>query len=801
MDIKDVNVYDENSIKVLEGLTAVRQRPGMYIGSIDERGLHHLVYEVIDNSIDEASAGYCNNINVVIHIDNSVTVEDDGRGIPVGEHPVVKKPTLEVVLTTLHAGGKFDDNVYKTSGGLHGVGVSVVNALSEFLEVTVKRDGYVYFERFEKGKVVGDLKILGKTTKTGTKITFKPDSTIFETINFSYEIIAKRLRELSFLNSSVHFSLVDERNGKSQHFFSEKGLLAYLDFLSKGKNLITDEYIHFKGEYKYNKNDKEEAVLVEVAMCYTDGYDEKIISFVNNIHTSEGGNHEVGFKTALTKVFNSYVSKFGLLKEKINLIGDDIREGIIAIISIKMNDPMFEGQTKGKLGSTIAKTAVENVLTVELSEYFEKNQRVVKKIYDKAVAAYVAREASRNAKEMTRRKSALESAALPGKLADCQERDPEHAEIFIVEGDSAGGSANQCRSRKFQAILPLKGKPLNAEKAREDKILRNDEVKTIISALGAGFGKDDFNIAKLRYHKVIIMTDADTDGLHITTLLLTFFYRYMRELIERGYLYIAKPPLYRVQKGKSVKYLYDDKELDSLLIRNGVANLRINEVDDKVYFDAISNIVKYENLIKKYKLKGYDDELIRLITLYDSVDINKFSDHSYVEDLLKYLDSHGVVKKFKNVKIVFNEEYQRYNLVFETLDNQILKINTDLLNTPEFKELIRLAQYIRLLQGPPFKLTDDKKEYIFEDTKSLIDFIQMRGKVGITIQRYKGLGEMNPDQLWETTVDPERRLLYRVTIEDAEDADNIIRILMGDDTKPRKEFIDENALFAKNLDI
>jgi DNA gyrase subunit B len=795
------NIYDESSIRVLEGLSAVRQRPGMYIGSTDEKGLHHLVYEVIDNSIDEASAGYCKNISVVIHIDNSITIEDDGRGIPVGEHPVVKKSTLEVVLTTLHAGGKFDDNVYKTSGGLHGVGVSVVNALSEFLEVTVKRDGNVYFKKFEKGESSSVLSTLGTTSKTGTKITFKPDSTIFETINFSYEIIAKRLRELSFLNGGIRLSITDERSGKKQEFYSDRGLLAYLDYLTKGKTCIIDEYLYFKSNYQYIKNTKEESILVEVAMCYTDVYDEKIISFVNNIHTVEGGNHEVGFKTALTKVFNNYVNKYGIQKEKITLSGDDIREGIIAVISIKMNDPIFEGQTKGKLGSTIAKSAVESVTATELSEYFEKNQKTLRKIYDKAVAAYRAREASRHAKEMTRRKSALESGALPGKLADCQERNPEHAEIFIVEGDSAGGSAKQCRSRKFQAILPLKGKPLNAEKAREDKILRNDEVKTIISALGTGFGRDDFDISKLRYHKVIIMTDADTDGLHIITLLLTFFYKYMRELIERGYLYIAKPPLYRVQKGKSVKYLYDDKELDALLIRNGVNNIKINNVDNKRYFEIVTNIVKYENLIKKYLMKGYDDNLIRYLTLYDSVDINKFSEISYVETLLKYLDEKGVTKKYKDFRIQFNEEYQRYNIVFETVDNQILKINTDLLNTPEFRELIRLTYFIRELQGPPFKVEDEKKEYLLENTKSLIDFVQVRGKSGITIQRYKGLGEMNPDQLWETTVDPERRLLYKVTIEDAEDADNIIRILMGDDTKPRKEFIDENAIFAKNLDI
>lgn len=803
------NNYNESSIKVLEGLEAVRQRPGMYIGSIDERGLHQLVLEVVDNSIDEAMAGFCTNINTIIHIDGTITVEDDGRGIPVGIHPTANKPTLEVVLTTLHAGGKFDSKSYKTSGGLHGVGVSVVNALSEFLEVTVKRDGFVYFQRFEKGKAVSELKTLGKTDKEGTKITFKPDATIFENVDFSFEYISKRLRELSYLNSGVHITVRDEITEKNASFYSDKGISGYLDFINSSKDKMLIENIYISGTYKekngnsLNANDDNlnSEILVEIVLNYTDSYDEKILSFVNNIHTIEGGNHEVGFKAAYTKIFNNFANKYGFLKDKVNLSGDDVREGITAIISIKMNNPIFEGQTKSKLGSTAAKSAVEYILNNELTEYFEKNQKLVKKIYEKALIAYEAREAARHAKELTRRKSALEGSTLPGKLADCQERDPEKAEIFIVEGDSAGGSAKQCRSRKFQAILPLKGKPLNAEKAREDKILTNDEIRAIISALGTGIGKDEFKINRIRYHKVIIMTDADIDGLHITTLLLTFFFRHMREVIERGYLYIAKPPLYRITRGKSSIYLYDDKELESILIKTGIKDLTINETPEDRYYLVINNIIKYEALVSKYIHKGIDGSLIRALTLFDSIEIERFSDKNYVEALLKYLIDKNIVEKFKEYELIYNEEYQRFNIVFHTFDDKIIKINTDLISTPEFKELIKYSQYIKELLGPPFKVNDNQHKYVFNSTGELIGFIQLRGKNGINIQRYKGLGEMNPEQLWETTVNPDKRLLYRVTIEDAEAADNIISTLMGEDTKPRKCFIEQNALYAKNLDI
>ncbi|PMP71497.1 MAG: DNA gyrase subunit B, partial [Calditerrivibrio nitroreducens] len=506
------NSYSEESIKVLEGLEAVRQRPGMYIGSIDVKGLHHLVYEVVDNSIDEAMAGFCKNIFVTLHVDGSVTVEDDGRGIPVGIHPTAKKPTVEVVMTTLHAGGKFNSGAYFASGGLHGVGVSVVNALSEYLEVTVKRDGKVYFQRYERGVPVTEFKEIGKTDKTGTKVRFKPDPDIFETTEFHFDSLSKRFRELAFLNSGIRIKAVDEASEKVHDFCFDGGIVSYIKFLNKGKELLFDDPIYVSGKY--------ENVVVECVILYNTSFDEKIISFVNNIHTEEGGTHEAGFKSAFTKAFNNFINKYNLLKDKISLEGDDVREGMSAIVSIKLNEPMFEGQTKSKLGSSIGKVAVESVLGSFLPDFFEENSVIVKKILDKAVQAYRAREAAKKAKELTRRKNALDVSTLPGKLADCQEKDPAISEIFIVEGDSAGGSAKQCRDRRFQAILPLKGKILNVEKARYDKLLSNNEIKTIITALGCGIGKEDFDLNKLRYHKIIIMTDADVDGAHISTLLL-----------------------------------------------------------------------------------------------------------------------------------------------------------------------------------------------------------------------------------------------------------------------------------------
>lgn len=787
------NNYSEESIKVLEGLEAVRQRPGMYIGSIDVKGLHHLVYEVVDNSIDEATAGYCKNIFVTFHVDGSVTVEDDGRGIPVGIHPTAKKPTVEVVMTTLHAGGKFNSGAYFASGGLHGVGVSVVNALSEYLEVTVKRDGKVYFQRYERGVPVTEFKEIGKTDKTGTKVRFKPDPEIFETTEFHFDLLSKRFRELAFLNSGIRIKAVDEANDKVHDFLFDGGIISYIKFLNKGKELLFEEPIYVSGKY--------ENVLVECAILYNTSFDEKIISFVNNIHTEEGGTHEAGFKSAFTKAFNNFINKYNLLKEKISLEGDDVREGMSAIVSIKLNEPMFEGQTKSKLGSSIGKVAVESVLGSFLPDFFEENPAVVKKILDKAVQAYRAREAARKAKELTRRKNALDISTLPGKLADCQEKDPALSEIFIVEGDSAGGSAKQCRDRRFQAILPLKGKILNVEKARYDKLLSNNEIKTIITALGCGIGKDDFDLNKLRYHKIIIMTDADVDGAHISTLLLTFFFRYMRPVIERGFLYIARPPLYKIKKNKVERYIHNEEEFEDFILDMGLDGVSIPNVPEIRYKEIFRNLLYMNKLIGKYEKKGYTEKLILNLAMYQSLEPEHLSDKGFVENLQRELQEKAVFKDYQSVFIDFNEEYNRYNIFFTNNTGSVYAINTDFLTTPEFKEVKRLARFLLEIGGLPVKLSADQEEYLFEKVSDLVTFVETRGKKGLTIQRYKGLGEMNPEQLWETTVDPERRVLYRVTIEDAEEADTLFSLLMGDVVAPRREFIEENALYAKNIDI
>ncbi|HBX48677.1 MAG TPA: DNA topoisomerase (ATP-hydrolyzing) subunit B [Clostridiaceae bacterium] len=628
-------IYDANTIQILEGLEAVRKRPGMYIGSTGPRGLHHLVYEIVDNSIDEAIAGYCKNIDVTIHEDNSVTVVDDGRGIPVDIHPKVHKPAVEVVLTMLHAGGKFGGGGYKVSGGLHGVGSSVVNALSEWLEVEVRQKGHVYKQKYERGKAVTELEIIGDSNKTGTTITFKPDSEIFETIEFDYDTLLQRLREVAFLTKGVKITLVDERNNKKEVMHYEGGIIEFVKYLNRNKESLHSEPIYIEGE----KDD----TLVEIALQYNDGYNEGIYSFANNVETSEGGTHVAGFKNALTRSINDYARKYGFIKEnEKNLSGEDTREGITAVISVKLTDPEFEGQTKTKLGNTEVRTIVDNIFGEKMEAFLEENPEDARIILDKCLMASRAREAARKARELTRRKTALESTALPGKLADCSERDPKLCEIFLVEGESAGGSAKGGRDRKFQAILPLRGKIMNVEKQRLDKVLSYQEIRNMITAFGAGIG-DEFDISKIRYDRIIIMTDADVDGAHIRTLLLTFFYRYMKDLIDEGHVYIAQPPLYRITKGKKINYVYSDKELEN-------------------------------------------------------------------------------------------------------------KLNTI-------------------------------------------------GKDGIDIQRYKGLGEMNPEQLWETTMNPEDRTLVRVNIEDAVAADEIFTILMGDKVEPRKEFIQENAKKVQNLDI
>ncbi len=784
--------YSESSIKVLEGLQAVRQRPGMYIGSTGVKGLHHLVYEVIDNSIDEAMAGYCTDIHVTLHVDGSVTVEDNGRGIPVGMHPTAKKPTVEVVLTVLHAGGKFDTNSYKTSGGLHGVGVSVVNALSSNLHVTVRRDGGVYEQTFEKGKPTSDCTQVGTTDKTGTKITFHPDAEIFETLEFSYETLSRRFRELAYLNSGIKIIITDERFEKEQEFHAEGGINSYVKYLNKNKTLVFEDPIYVSGE--------SHGIMVELAMVYNDTYNESIYSYVNNIHTEEGGTHEAGFKGALTKAFNSYVTKNKLVKEN-NLSGEDIREGMSAVLSIKMTDPVFEGQTKTKLGSSIAKTAVESLVGAALHNFMEENGNIVRKILEKAVQAYQAREAARKAKELTRRKTALEGTSLPGKLADCHEKDPAKAEVFLVEGDSAGGSAKQGRNSDYQAILPLRGKILNVEKARLDKMLSSQEIRNMITCFGAGIGKEAFNPEKLRYHKIIIMTDADVDGAHIATLLLTFFFRHMKELIERGYIYLANPPLYKVTRGKSGRFIKNDDELENFLLDAALSDFSVPNVNADRVKPLFLQLFKYEKVLQKFIKRGYTEKVVNILATYKDLEPKSLNEKSYVEALYKELLDHNALDSYTNHEIVYNEEYSRYNIKLVEKHNKYA-INTDFISTPEFNMLRRLGVFINELGAEPFKIVmKDESEKQFDLLSSLITFVKDRGKKGLEISRFKGLGEMNPEQLWETTMDPERRTLYRITIDDAEAADELFSLLMGDTVAPRREFIEMNALNVRNLDI
>lgn len=784
--------YSESSIRVLEGLQAVRQRPGMYVGSTGISGLHHLVYEVIDNSIDEAMAGACDNITVILHIDGSVTVEDDGRGIPVGIHPTAKIPTVQVVLTVLHAGGKFDTNSYKTSGGLHGVGVSVVNALSESLKVTVKREGGVYEQSYAKGKPITDCVKVGVTDKTGTKITFKPDSEIFDTLEFSYETLTRRCRELAYLNGGVRIIIKDERFDKTQEFYAEGGVPSYVKYLNKTRSLIFEEPIYFKGDFN--------GILVEIAILYNDSYNEAIYSYVNNIHTAEGGTHEAGFKAALTKAFNGYVTKNNLIKEN-NLSGEDIREGMSAVLSIKMTDPVFEGQTKTKLGSNNAKTAVESICGKGLQDYMEENGVIVRKILEKALQAYLAREAARKAKELTRRKSALESTSLPGKLSDCHEKDPAKTEVFIVEGDSAGGSAKQGRNSDYQAILPLRGKILNVEKARLDKILSSQEIRNMIAAFGAGVGKDAFNPEKLRYHKIIIMTDADVDGAHIATLLLTFFFRHMRELIERGFVYLANPPLYKVTRGKTSRFIKNDDELENFLLDSALSDFTINGIDEKRLKPLFIQLLRYGKMVNKFVRKGFNEIMTKTFATYPELVATSLNNKAFVEKLYDYLKKENAFEGYINDKIIFNEEFNRYNVSFEA-NHEVFAINTDLIATPEFKELRRLGGFINELGKEPYKIIlKDSNEMAFGTISELMTFVDNRGRKGLEISRFKGLGEMNPDQLWETTMDPERRSLYKISIEDAETADELFSLLMGDTVAPRREFIEMNALNVRNLDI
>ncbi|MBL7032279.1 MAG: DNA topoisomerase (ATP-hydrolyzing) subunit B [Nitrospira sp.] len=786
--------YGAGDIKVLKGLDAVRKRPAMYIGSTSVDGLHHLVYEVIDNSVDEALAGFCDNIDVTIHMEGSITIADNGRGIPTGKHPgdSKKRTAAEVALTELHAGGKFESKAYKISGGLHGVGISVVNALSEWLDLNVKQDGKVWTQRYEKGIPKTPLNLEGKTKKRGTKVTFKPDAGIFETTEFNFDTLVNRFREFAFLNKGLTISITDERTGKEETFFYEGGIISFIEHLNKSKAALHPNIIYISKE--------KETSSVEVAMQYNDSYSENIYSFANNINTKEGGTHLAGFKAALTRTINSYASSSGLMKNvKETISGDDTREGLTAVISVKLMNPQFEGQTKTKLGNSEVKGMVESMINDALGNYFEQNPAVIKKIIDKSVQAARAREAARKARELTRRKGALEDTGLPGKLADCAEKDPALSEVFIVEGESAGGSAKQGRDRHNMAILPLKGKILNVEKARFDKMLSSEEIKVLITALGTGIGREDFNADKARYHKIVIMTDADVDGAHIRTLLLTFFFRQMHELIERGYLYIAQPPLFKVKKGKKEKYLQSEGELEQMLFDLASDEIEIHNgkvLAGKEIIPYIKNLSKFEKLFDWLARRKTDTKALKVLLHYD-LNRDLLKNKKEVQDLVKKLQKElaGMT-----AEVMEDEEHESFRIELER-DGLKLTIDNEFLTSPDFRELTNLFAELKGLGHPPYNVKLKEHTHTFESSRDLFDYILSVAKKGINIQRYKGLGEMNPTQLWETTMDPEARTLLQVTIEDAIKAEEIFSTLMGDHVEPRKAFIEKHALEVRNLDI
>ncbi len=791
--------YDASSIKVLKGLEGVRKRPGMYIGDTDDgTGLHHMVFEVVDNSVDEALAGYCNKIKVIIHIDNSVTVEDNGRGIPVDIHPEEKKPAAEIIMTVLHAGGKFDASSYKVSGGLHGVGVSVVNALSEYLYLEIKRDGRIYRQEYSRGKPLTTLEVVGKAKGTGTKITFRPDPEVFTNIDFSFDILAQRLRELSFLNKGLLIELKDERTGQNRNFHYSGGIKSFVEHLNKTKNVINKKVIYFE--------EKRDKTVVEIAMQWNDGYSENIYCFTNNIKNKDGGTHLEGFRTALTRCINKYLNQNNFPKAKnIRLSGDDVREGLTAVLSVKHPDPKFSSQTKDKLISSEVKSVVDSVVYEYLMDYFDKNPSVAKAIIQKAIDAARAREAARKARELTRRKGALDSSNLPGKLADCQEKDPSRAELFLVEGDSAGGSAKQGRDRKTQAILPLKGKILNVEKARFDKILSSEEIKLIITALGTGIGKEDFDINKIRYHKIIIMTDADVDGAHIRTLLLTFFYRQMKEVVEKGYLYIAQPPLYKVKIGKKETYLKDEDQLNEFLVSNFFDKYSIKiEGEERVrkskWIDIIKNAKKMRYFLQKLSKRGYRENLILFLLENDIQNGDYFKNSANIHSLKELLEKN----MFNVSEVGFDESKEAYYLVV-SIDNVAFSgnlIDEKLVKLPEYVVLSSLYRHLRDYFNKEISVLREGE--LIDKVNNLFDFIDTvdaLSKKGLTIQRYKGLGEMNPEQLWETTLNPETRTLLRVTIDDTVEADEVFSKLMGDQVEPRRKFIEEYSLDVENLDI
>jgi DNA gyrase subunit B len=838
---QDVADYSADKIKVLEGLEAVRKRPAMYIGSTGPAGLHHLVYEVVDNSIDEALAGFCDQVNATIHIDGSVTVIDNGRGIPVDRHESGKS-AAEVVLTVLHAGGKFENSAYKVSGGLHGVGVSVVNALSETLDLEIWRNGQVYQQTYQRGTPTGDLEMTGTTKRRGTKVTFKPDPDVFETTVFSFDTLAQRLCELAFLNGGIVITLDDERDGKSHKFHYDGGIVSFVQHLNKNKAAVNEKPIYMRGE--------KDGIEAEIALQWNDGYTETGYSFANNINTHEGGTHLSGFRAALTRTINSYAGKNNLAKDlKESVSGDDIREGLTAVISVKIPHPQFEGQTKTKLGNTEVKGIVETIVNDKLGEFLEENPGVARKIIGKAIDAARARDAARKARDLVRRKGALDGSSLPGKLADCQERDPAQSELYIVEGESAGGSAKQGRDRRFQAILPLKGKILNVERARFDKMLSSDEIKTMIAALGCGIGAEDFDLAKLRYHRIIIMTDADVDGSHIRTLLLTFFYRQLPAVIEHGYIYIAQPPLFRVKRGKSETYIKDERDLEAYLIRRSVNGRVVRipasgvELSGAELEKLLQRMMTHQKLLQTVGRRGHPREIVEAL-LTAGADKDYFAEKDRLESLARALTTDT-----RTVSVRGDEEHSRYQLHIEDRSSGYPRSHTigvDFATAAEYRTLLANHRDMPAFNGAitvstievpteesaddvPAAATDgtaiggapaddatrlaaeprertrkpsaDQADVTFATLDDLVDYFITAGKKGIAINRYKGLGEMNPDQLWQTTMDPAVRRLLQVRAEDHTEADQMFTTLMGDQVEPRRKFIEDNALDVKNLDV
>ncbi len=797
--------YDSSNIRVLEGLEAVRLRPGMYIGQTNEQGLHHLVWEVIDNSVDEHLAGHCDRVEVTIHEDNSLTIVDNGRGIPVDIKPEFGVSAAEIVMTKLHAGGKFDANSYKVSAGLHGVGVSCVNALSEWLHLEIWRDKHTWEQDYEMGVPKAPLKATGKAgNKRGTKVTFKPDGTILTVTEFNYDTLATRFRQLAFLNKGLTIVLTDERTEgeggapfKTAEFFYAGGVAEFIKLLNKGKNTLHDKPMHFEGQ----RDGPTGPFNIELSIQYNDTYGEQVFSFINNINTIDGGPHLSGFRSALTRTINAYGQQAGLFKEKEQLSGDDVREGLTAVLSLKLPGAQFESQTKGKL-TTDVQGAVVQFVNERLGEFFDKNPQVMKRIVSKAIDAFRAREAARKARDLTRRKGALDSGGLPGKLADCQEKDPSRCEIYLVEGESAGGTAKSGRDRRFQAILPLKGKILNVEKARVDRMLGHEEIRAMITAIGAGI-QSDFDVARLRYHKIIIMTDADVDGSHIRTLLLTFFFRQMQELILRGHVFVAQPPLYRIKKGKSEKYIKDDKEFTKEILRRATENVKVQLTDGQVLEGSelrsfLMQLDEFQQVFRRMERRLRDPRVVEAIIQIEHLDNKQdFAEKANVEALYEAMKAQKL-----DSTIVQEEEHSTWKVTYKDPTNAERVIDIELASQPEYRRLRNFARQVSKFNKPPFVVMRENgtKETI-DSWRVLLEYLKSEGTREINVQRYKGLGEMNAEQLWETTMDPERRTLLKVNLEDIVQSDEIFTTLMGEDVESRRKFIEENALDVRNLDV